>query len=602
MTFDGLTLAAMAAELRGQLHDARVQKVIQPDLLTIALETYRNHERRWLLLSAEPQRPRVYLTAEKPGRGVETPSPLLLLLRKHVEGLRIGDVVQPSGERILSFDFVLTHPIDEPRIESEGKLPSPNESNRIESTHSSHVHFRLIIEAISQYSNLILVDADGTVLDAARRVSAEQNRYRVALPHRPYVAPPAQSKRSLREADAVACHAVLTAAGSGGAIWQALVAGFAGVGPLAAREAVFRALGDPRARVPSDAATIEDVARRLAMTLGEMSRPVFDGSFEASVARDGDAIVAFAPYPLTHLGAWETRPSLSAAADEYYRQTTSTRAIDVARRALQAAIAAERSQAERKRDSLMRALEGTARADELRRRGDLLLTYGISIPKGATEFQADGVEIELDPRLTAVENAQSYFRRYQKAKAALREVPALLEETELRLRYLDELTSLANIAETPEAVRSLRGDIRPEQKQPSRQTRRRPARRSDDGILRLRASDGTEMLIGRSARQNHLVTFELARPDDVWLHARGCPGAHVILRVHGSSPSSRVIEEAAAVAAYFSVNRESGKVAVDWTRRKLVRRLGKGTPGLVSYTGEQSVVVRPSASMLGAQW
>lgn len=601
MTFDGLALAAMAAELRGQLHDARVQKVVQPDLLTIALETYRNHERRWLLLSAEPQRPRVYLTAEKPGRGVETPSPLLLLLRKHVEGLRVGDVVQPSGERILSFDFVLVRPSDEPPVKSEGKLPSPGQPNRTEGYHSSRVRFRLIIEAISQYSNLILVDADGTVLDAARRISAEQNRYRVTLPHRPYVAPPAQSKRSLTEAGAAACEAVLVAAGSGGAIWQALVAGFAGVGPLAAREAVFRALGDARARVPSDAATIEDVAGRLARALGELSRPVFDGTFEASVARDGDAIVAFAPYPLTHLGNWETRPSLSAAADDYYRQTTSTRAVDVARRALLAAIGAERSQAERKRDSLLRALEGTTRADELRRRGDLLLTYGVSVPKGATSFHADGVEIELDPRLSVVENAQSYFRRYQKAKAALREVPALLEETELRLRYLDELTGLANIAETPEAVRSLRGDVRPEQKQPTRPTRRRPARRSDDGVLRLRASDGTEMLIGRSARQNHLVTFELARPDDVWLHARGCPGAHVILRVNGGSPSSRTIEEAAAVAAYFSTNRESGKVAVDWTRRKLVRRLGKGAPGLVSYTGEQSIVVRPKVSALGAQ-
>jgi predicted ribosome quality control (RQC) complex YloA/Tae2 family protein len=113
-------------------------------------------------------------------------------------------------------------------------------------------------------------------------------------------------------------------------------------------------------------------------------------------------------------------------------------------------------------------------------------------------------------------------------------------------------------------------------------------------MLRLRTRGGDELLVGRSAQQNHLVTFELSRPQDVWLHARGCPGAHVILRSGESSPSRASIEEAAAVAARYSANRAAGKVTVDWTYRKYVRRLGKGTPGLVSYTNEQSVVVRPS--------
>ncbi len=594
MTFDGLTLTAIAVELRGYLRGARIQKVIQPDLLTFALETYGQHERHWLLLSAEPQHPRVYLTAEKPGRGVDTPSPLLLLLRKHVEGSRISDMVQPPGERVLSFDFVRSQQTVGSALQAESTLAPRDQRGQTERDDSPHVVCRLIIEAISQYSNLILVDPDGVVLDAARRVSSEQNRYRVTLPHRPYVGPPAQSKRSLQNVDAVTCRAALTETEPGAAIWQALVAGFAGIGPLAAREAVFRATGDARSRIPADAPTLDNVAARLARALDEIVRPVFSGAFEASIARDGDAVVAFAPYALTHLGHWEPRPSLSAAAAEYYRQIKSTRAIDVARQGLLRAIAAERAQAERKRESLLRALDGTTRADELRQRGDLLLTYSTFIPRGAATFRADGIEIELDPRLSAVENAQSYFRRYQKAKAALREVPALLEETELRLRYLDELAGLAHIADTADAVRALRVEIRPEQKQQSRPTRRRAVRRRDQDILRLHASDGAEILIGRSAHQNHEVTFELARPDDIWLHARGCPGAHVILRVNGGAPSSRAIEEAAGAAAFFSANRDSGKVTVDWTRRKLVRRLGKGAPGLVSYSGEQSIVVRPA--------
>lgn len=576
MTFDGLTLAAMAAELREQLNGARVQKIIQPDAFSIALEAYGDHARRWLLLSADPQRPRVYLTEAKPGRGVETPSPLLLLLRKHVEGLRLGEIVQPPGERILSFELFHYGPPD-----AESASPRPITA------------FRLIIEAISQYSNLILVDAEGVVRDAARRISAEQNRNRVTLPRHPYVPPPSQNKRSLKDADAHACAAVLGAAAPGGAVWQTLVGGFAGIGPLAGREIAFRALGDAKARVPADPAELDRLAPRLATAMAEVTQAARGGALEPSVARDGDAIVAFAPYALTHLGQWEARPSLSTAADEYYRQDRGTRAVDVARRAFQVAVSAERSLAERKRDSLQRALDGTARAEEFRQRGDLLLTYGAAAPRGATAFRADGVEITLDPRLSAVENAQAYYRRYRKAQAALREVPSLLAETELRLRYLDEVAALAELAETADTVRALRGELRPAPKQPAHQKKRKPARRDGEAVLRLRAADGSELLVGRSARQNHAVTFELARPDDIWLHARGCPGAHVILRANGGTPPSRAIEEAAAVAAYYSANRASGKVVVDWTRRKLVRRLGNGTPGLVSYTGEQSVAVRP---------
>jgi len=198
-----------------------------------------------------------------------------------------------------------------------------------------------------------------------------------------------------------------------------------------------------------------------------------------------------------------------------------------------------------------------------------------------------------DQRLRELTDFFENARRYQKAKAALREVPALLEETELRLRYLDEIATMADLAETADAVRALRAEIRPEATRSTQQLKRRRPPRVESGVLRLRAADGTEMLVGRSARQNHEVTFELARPEDVWLHARGCPGAHVVLRVNGGTPSRRTLEEAAAVAAYFSSNRTAGRVTVDWTRRKLVRRLGNGTPGLVSYSGEQSLVVRP---------
>lgn len=571
MTFDGLTLAAMAGELRNRIENARVQKIVQPGPQTIALQLYGNRERHWLLLSADPQRPRLYLTEDRPGRGVESPTPLLLLLRKYVDGARLAAIEQPTGERILSLSF------------------SPGAERS--------VHVRLIIEAISQYSNLILVDAEDRVLDAARRVSAEQNRYRVTLPHHPYVPPPAQTKRSLEERGVDDCRAVLASAEPGSPIWQALVAQFAGIGPLAGREISFRATGDARAKIPGTLGEQQDLADRLTRALEEVVGPALAGQFSASIAygtgEHADEVVAFAPYAITHLGRWEIQPSLSAAADAFYRQVGNVSTLDLARKTLLTALAAERSQVERKRESLQRALDGTSRADELRLKGELLLTFASEIPRGASFYAADGVRVDLDPRLSAIDNAQALFRRYKKQKAALREVPALLDEVQLRLRYLDEIAAWSEMVDSADAVRALRSELRQPRRQQQTQ-RKRKVRRPQDSVLRLRASDGAEILIGRSAHQNQAVTFELARSEDIWLHARGCPGAHVVVRTPGERPSEATLREAAALAAYYSANRASGKVAVDWTLRKNVRRLGKGTPGLVSYTGEQTITVQPA--------
>ncbi len=594
MALDGLTLSALRHELRAILVGNRIQKIVQVDAVSVALEMYGNHRRTWLVLSADPQQPKVYLASARPGRGVETPSPLLLLLRKYVEGLAIVDIDQPPGERVLVFSVGgRVGPVAD---ETEAGQQLPRRS------------FRLIIEAISQYSNLILVDDAGVVVDAIRRVTAEQNRTRVTLPRHPYIPPPGQPKRPLRTADTVACRSILEAASATGSVWQALVSSFAGLGPLAAREITFRATGDAKARIP-DANGRDRIAEKIANALASIVEPVWSGAFPTTVAlapptsnanvpdanvRPDETVVDFAPYELTHVARWEPRPSLSAAAEEFYRQTRGIRAVDVARAAVKTAIAAERVLADKKRDSLLRALESTTKADSWRAQGELLLAYSNAIPRGAASFHVDGVVLELDPRLTAVEYAQSIFRRYRKAKSALREVPTLLQDVESRLRYLDEVAALADIADTSDALRALRADIRPGRERPGRPVKRRRASRTDEGVLRMRTSSNHEFLVGRTALQNNAVTFDLGRPDDVWLHARGCPGAHVILRVDSAEPATKDLLEAARVAAYFSANRESAKVTVDWTRRKSVRRIAKSTPGLVTYSGEKSLVVQPS--------
>ncbi|MBI2940125.1 MAG: NFACT family protein [Chloroflexi bacterium] len=564
MTFDALTVAAVAHELRQTILHGRVQHVVQSDERTIGLEIYAAHQRRWVLANADPQNARIHLTAQKPGAGERT-SPLFLLLRKYVRGSRVVAVEQPPFERIL---ILTLH------------RPAPDENHENEST------VRLIIEAIGRYSNVILVDAGGNVLDALKRVTAELNRYRVTLPQRPYVPPPPPAKRRPDQPEEAELARLLTGADMQPA-WQTLVAAYAGVSPLLAREVVFRATG--RADTPARAADPGAIGGALASL---WSLPA-TGDWEPTWGIERGEIVAFAPYRLTHLGEWRPAPGISAAVDAACERSSRLGAIDQARRTLVVAIDEQLALLQRKQESLERALAGHVQngaMDRWRRYGDLILAQASSIRRGQTELAAEGERIPLDPSRGPADNAQSYFARYRKARAALTEVPALVEEAHLRIRYLTELRGLASLAESREAIRMLREELSGREVKPSR---KRPRTPQTTGPTTYLVADGFEVMVGRSARENERVTFDLSAAGDLWLHARGVPGAHVILRSGGRSPSERAIREAGEIAAYYSAARADGRVAVDWTERRNVRRLGKGVPGLVSYRGERTVHVTP---------
>jgi len=599
---DAIAVAAIADELKRLVLGGRVQKVVQADELTFGIELYAHHERRWLLLSADPQHARVHLAGEKVGRAGELVSPLLLLLRKHLRHTRLLGVEQPGLERVLALTFGPGRPPGEPDNADEQEPASPPAQD-------GHPGVTLIIEAIGRYSNLVLVDARGVILDSAKRVTPEINRYRVVLPRHPYVPPPPQDKQPADRIAAADLAARLQAAPAKTAAWQVLVAGYSGVSPQLAREAVHRATGRAGALAGEVAS-----AETLAGSLRELLAPRATGDWRPSVVREGGRVVAFAPYLLTQHRDARPAEMFSAAIDAYYAQVECFRPVDQARDAAMKALAGRREAANRKLESLRRALEGGQKAEQLRRSGEAILAHLADIRRGQTTLAADGLEIQLDPSLTPVENSQACFKRYRKAKAALAGVPALLEETRLYVEYLDQAAAHLALAETVEQVRAVQRDLTPQTPAPRAESgqevrsapcRGKPqgkhgrkgaspaAKPSAVGIARHLSGDGIEILVGRTGRQNDAVTFEDARPDDVWLHARGVPGAHVVVRCGPGEVPERTLREAAQLAAHYSASRGATTVPVDWTRRRLVRRIREGLPGLVSYVGERTLHVRP---------
>lgn len=582
MYFDTLTLAAVADELRETILGGRIQRVLLPNQLSIALEIYASRKRYHLLLSAHPQFTRAHLSQAKLSRGVEHDTPLLLLLRKYLLGGRITAIEQPELERILLLSIVKG---PQPRNTSNDETsddPDLLEDIDDEPFENEHELRRseLIIETMERRGNIILVSDDNIILESIRHIPPRLSR-RPVLPHQPYELPPQQEKRDPRQATPEGLRALLNGPIADTA--RAIVGAYRGVSPLAAREVVFRTTGAADTPLTADLPWA-----RLALAL----RGLWNDEPQPSMAPSGDAPSAYAPYLLTHLPGATPRESMSAALDTFYRAHEQLSSHQQRRAALSAQLHDARERLQTQHHSLTTQLARAAELDQLRWEGEMIYAFMHSLHPGQTTLEVDGRIITLDPRLRPVENAQERFRAYDKAKGALAGVPERLREVELRLDGLDETLAMLALAEGFEQIEGIgrevieQGFIRaPGRSGTPKQRRQAP--------LRVASSDGYTIYVGRSAGQNEQVTFKLGSADDLWLHARGLHGAHVIIKTGGRPVPEQTLREAAELAAYFSQARGEAAVEIDIARRTQVRRIPNGPLGLVSYHAERTVRATP---------
>ncbi|CAA9227742.1 MAG: Fibronectin/fibrinogen-binding protein [uncultured Chloroflexi bacterium] len=612
MSFDALTTAAVCAELRRTLRDGRVQHVHHPEALALALEVYSHATGRgathWLYCSAHPERARAHLAARRPPRTTDAVTPLLLLLRKYVDGGRLEDVAQPPLERVLRLRFTSRAP--------------------------SGVLWRteLVMEIMGRLSNLILLDEDGSVMDSAKRVPAAINRVRTVLPKHRYDPPPPQDKLDPRTLAPFDLRQAVEDAGPRRSLADALVAQVNACSPLLAREVVHRAHGR-RDVVPG-----ETDWGAVAATFHGFWADAEGERFAPSVALEDGRVVAFAPYALRSFPFVEPVASISEAIERWIAAgAAETVAASVGgvvasptrpqtpvdesrRRQLRAALLEAQDRLRARLYSLRRSLVDDSEVERLRRSGEYLLTLSGQLPAGASEVpRPSGEPIRLRPELSVVENAQEYFERYTKAKTALRDVPAMIETAEHEQRYVDEALTLLDLAATPGELTALRQEwaelgllsggqggqhaasllkkAPKSQRQGGKGRGRAPGGASGAigaGFRRV-SVDGFEVLVGRSGKGNDALLSREARPDDLWLHARGIPGAHVVVRSGGRDVPDAVLHRAAALAAGHSQARGAPSVGVDYTLRKYVDRVKGGPPGLANYRGERTLHVAPLA-------
>lgn len=564
MNFDAVTIMALVDEMNEQLVGGRIQDSVQVDSESFGLEIYANRQRHYLLLSANQQNARIHLMSEKLRRGVQNPSPLALLLRRNVEGARIESIYQPPWERVVILDM------DGP----EGV-------------------FEVIIEPIERRANILLVRDDGRILDCVRRVGPDENRVRVSLPNHPYVPPPPQKLKRDPHTLTLLLTGELLDNEPGERARQVLTRRVLGFSPQLAKEAVFRATG----AINTKAA---DTSPRALFDVVEGLFEAFrNGSWQPGIVEDEDGVQAFSVYEVTHLPGWTPQDNAHVAVERYYGALVGEDAYRAAKRPVREALREAIIRVEKKLESLRESLKGEDRLEELKQSGELLLAYQYTLQPDQSELRAqyevDGPElvIPLDTTLTPLENAQRYFAKYEKAKRARAGVPALIRTSEQERDFLNQLetdlelaSNWPEIGEVQEALQANGYWRGPRRKQPGG---------GKSAPLKLTLEPDWVVWVGRNSRQNDIVTFGKGSSDDLWLHARDVPGAHVIIKSGGRPVPDDVIERAAAIAAYYSRARDERRALVDVTQRKYVRKIKGGKPGMVTYRNEQPVDVVPAS-------
>lgn len=564
MAFDGIMTKAVVDDCNRKLKSGRITKIYQPTDSDIILQIRANGENIRLLISANLTYPRVHITQESYGNPLEPPM-FCMLLRKHCEGAIIERFEQVGMERIIHI-----------YMRSRDELGDWKEK-------------KLVIEIMGRHSNLILLDVErNLILDGIHHVTPGMSKHRVVLPGRPYVSPPEQGKKN-----PLTCgkeEFISSFDYNAGKLDKQMVERFVGLSPLVAKEILHRAeLGDRESLWHVFSHVMEKVLR-------EEYRPQIAQTAEKAF---------FSVIDLTHLnGQCQAFDTVSACLETFFsgkaeRDAVRQKAHDIIR-----FVSNELDKNKKKIGKLEETKKEAENADRFRIYGELLTAYMHELKKGdqtATvmnyyDEEMPMLEITLDPLKTPAENAQDYYKKYNKARGSLQIVDEQIRLSKQEVEYFEGLlqqlegASLKDIGEIREELIE-EGYLRYRGKKDNRK------KKVDKPQLeKYISSDGTEILVGKNNRQNEYLTNKLAHSSETWLHTKDIPGSHVVIR--SKEYSQKTLLEAAMLAAYFSKARGSSQIPVDYTLIKHVRKPSGAKPGYVIYDSQKTVYVNSEESLV----
>ena len=544
MSFDGFFLHHMTEELRHELLGGRIQKINQPFEQELVLQIRSNRQSHKLLLSAHSVFGRVQLT-ETTFENPAIPNTFIMVMRKYLQGAVIEAIQQVENDRILEI--------------------SVSNKNEI----GDSVAVTLVIEIMGKHSNIILLDkSSGKIIEAIKHIGFSQNSYRTILPGSTYVAPPQTSSLNPFTVGDEKLFEILHTED---------------LEPKRLQQ-IFQGLGRDTATELSGRLTADKLKTFRAFFASPTQPSLTEKSFSALLFSDSKTQMS----------------TLSKLLDTFYKDKAERDRVNQQASELIRRVENELEKNRKKLGKQEEELLATENAEEFRQKGELLTTFLHQVPNDQDKVELDNyytgetIIISLDKALTPNQNAQRYFKRYQKLKEAVKHLTSLIEETRTTILYLESVetalaqASLTEIAEIREELIQT-GFIRRRQREKI-QKRQKPEK--------YLATDGqTIILVGRNNLQNDELTFKMAKKDELWFHAKDIPGSHVVI-TGNLQPSDEVKTDAAELAAYFSKARLSNLVQVDMIEIKKLNKPTGGKPGFVTYTGQKTLRVTPDAEKI----
>ncbi|MFA4016843.1 MAG: hypothetical protein RUDDFDWM_001954 [Candidatus Fervidibacterota bacterium] len=579
LSFDSMMICAVCAEAEKKICGGRVKRAVQIDDYDVALKVASASYDGWFIISAHPKYAHMCLRGSLPDGSQKQQTSFNHTLKRFVENSIIRAIEQIEFDRLVKIE-----------LETRNEL-------------GDKVSMLLMVELMGKHSNIVLVKHDGKIVDALKRLPKSINRYREVLPSKVYVRPPSHGRTNpLTVCDGETLHAMLPSECMKLREW--LMCKFHGMSEVLVFELLHRA------NMSGEEFTCDISGESFRRLLGAFMwlRDVVCGRDFNSVrivSKDG-SIVGCYPIQLEHLQTVVDAElveqvrceSFSDCVSEWICCVRSRDELKQLKESLKSSLCKILRSLEGRIEELKAKLSEASKADEWRLKGELLLAHAHEIEQGCEsvlldDFSGNKVLVELDPKLSPVENAQRFFGLYKKLKNARESLPSVIEKLEAmansarkliaEVELQSDISSLKRLKEQAEQLLSVK-------LAKALTHHAEVSSTSSDGFLRFKVAGLFDLFVGRNAHENIKLLTELANPNDVWMHVRGSRGAHGLLRRHSRDVefTMEAIEEAARIVAIRSGC--SGKVSVDYTLAKYVRPV-KGKHGMVVYRNQKTVVV-----------
>jgi len=581
MPFDGIVVSAIASELSNHITNGKIEKIYQPETDEVHMLIRCGGKNYKLLISGSSSHPRIHFTAmnkENP----ETPPMFCMLMRKHIQGGKILNIQQKEFERIIIID-----------IESFDELGHPAIK-------------QLIVEIMGKHSNIILIDKDQKkIIDAIKRIHSDLSRYREILPGKQYIDPPDQNKKNpfaLKQTDWTTT--LVKDFTPATPIYKALYTSLQGFSPLVAREICYRAGIDGDTPI---AHLSEENHHLIWKAIQELIRNIENGEFTPNIflSKKEQTVVDFHCIPLRSLESiCDISPaeSISQMLESFYWEKDQSNRIKQQSIDLSKFVTQKINKLYKKLQKLQEELMEAEESQKYRIYGELLTAHLHLIQPGDQEIEVinyysdneEKITIPLVPTWSPAKNAQNYFKKYTKAKNALKEKKIQLEETERETQYFENLLHAIENVSTLQDIEEIRDELIEEgylKKRKNKVSNKKKAAATKP--MSFISSDGFQIFVGKNNRQNDLLTLKLASKKDLWFHAKNIPGSHVVIVSNQRPIPQRTILEAGELAAFYSKAKLSSNVPVDYTEIKNVKKPNGAKPGMVIYENYKTIFVTP---------